>query len=103
MTYIDSFIKKGEEFVNIKKIEEIADINELYYLEGAIVINYYNKEIMGFKEWDLIVSLWTFFIGAIEEIIQGKDIAGFMFPDHYVNIVFGMSIAADFCRMGKKR
>ena len=86
MTYIDSFIKKGEEFVNIKKIEEIADINELYYLEGAIVINYYNKEIMGFKEWDLIVSLWTFLIGAIEEIIQGKDIAGFMFPDQPVEL-----------------
>ena len=42
---------------------------------------------MGFKEWDLIVSLWTFFIGAIEEIIQGKDIAGFMFPDQLVELI----------------
>ena len=87
MTYIDSFIKKGEEFVNIKEIEEIADINELYYLEGAIVIKYYNKEIMGFKEWDLIVPLWSYFIDAIEEIIQGKDTASFMFPDQPVELV----------------
>ncbi len=87
MTYIDSFIKKGEEFVNIKEIEELADINELYYLEGAIVIKYYNKEIMGFKEWDLIVPLWSYFIDAIEEIIQGKDTASFMFPDQPVELV----------------
>lgn len=86
MTYIESYIKNGEEFVNIKKNEELADINELYYLEGAIVINYYNKEIMGFKKWDLIVPLWTYFIDAIEEIIQGKDTAGFMFLDQPVEL-----------------
>lgn len=87
MIFVDSFIKKGGELINIKEIEEMADINELYYLEGAIVIKYYNKEIMGFKEWDLIVPLWSYFIDAIEEIIQGKDTAGFMFPDQPVELI----------------
>ena len=40
--------------------------------EGAIVIKYYTQEIMGLKQYDLINHLWSYFIDAIDELIEGK-------------------------------
>jgi hypothetical protein len=68
-------------FVNIKDYN-LLDVNNLDYdyLEGAIVLIHNNQELLGFKNWDLIEQLWSYFVAAIEEL-KKKEKIEFQFPD----------------------
>ncbi len=58
-----------------------------FYIEGAMYIAYYGKELIGFKHWDLIDQLCSYFINAIYEIIiKNKAFEKFCFPDQPVEV-----------------
>ncbi|MCX8523897.1 hypothetical protein OF897_08160 [Chryseobacterium formosus] len=63
-------------------------INDDFYIEGAICITYFGKELIGFKYWDLIDQLCSYFIHAIYEItINNKESEKFYFPDQPVEVI----------------
>lgn len=58
-----------------------------FYIEGAMYIAYYGKELIGFKHWDLIDQLCAYFINSIYEItIKNKEFDRFYFPDQPVEV-----------------
>lgn len=62
----------------------LSDVN---YIEGAMRVWSYGREILSFQEWDLIDQLWSYFIQAFEKIILNKaKSAFFFFPDQPLKV-----------------
>ncbi len=87
MITVETYIKNMNNFVKIGPYTDIGLVTDAFYVEGAIVIKYYTQEIMGFKQWDLIDHLWSYFIDAIDEMIGGKQETSFLFPDQPLNVI----------------
>ena len=86
MLTVETYIKHMDCFVKIEPDTDIELVTDVFYVEGAIVIKYYTQEIMGLEQWDLINHLWSYFIDAIDELIEGKWETSFLFPDQPLNI-----------------
>lgn len=70
-----------EVFVNIKDFKRLDPLLlDFNYLEGAISIKRYNKEVLGFRYWDLVDQLWEYFVDAIDRVCSDGT-AQFSFPD----------------------
>lgn len=68
-------------FVNIQNYYDLdSKLLDFDYLEGAISIRHYGKEILGFRYWDLVDQLWEYFIIALDET-HSDGMAEFNFPD----------------------
>ena len=87
MVTVETYIKHRNCFIKIEPDTDIEFITDVCYLEGAIVIKYYTQEIMGLKQYDLINHLWSYFIDAIDELIEGKRETSFWFPDQPLNVI----------------
>ena len=76
-------------FVEIDNQEGIAKLSnemDFQYIDGAIVLRYFDQVIMDFRLWDLIDQLWAYFLNIIEEFIQeGK--AQTHFPDSSIELI----------------
>lgn len=98
---VDSFILKSKDIIirdldNINK-EDFVNVNDdimkyknqldFDYLSGAIIIQYNETGIMGFREWDLIEQLWDYFIDAIDVFLKGTE-TEFQFPDQPLTVRF---------------
>lgn len=55
------------------------------YLEGAISISYFGKELMGTHYHDCIIPLWIYLLNGLEEY-HAHGIAEIWFPDTAVSI-----------------
>ena len=73
MVTVETYIKHRNCFIKIEPDTDIEFITDVCYLEGAIVIKYYTQEIMGLKQYDLINHLWSYFIDAIDELIEKNE------------------------------
>lgn len=75
-------------FINIDNEMEMKKYNQKFdfdYLNGAIIIEYYNKIIMDFSLWDLVDQLWSYFTKLVEDVVQtGYGMT--YFPDQPVKI-----------------
>ncbi|MDF9661478.1 hypothetical protein [Bacillus wiedmannii] len=78
-----NFLEYFIHFDNAKCLELVIDFD---YMEGAIIINYYGNTILGFKEWDMIDQLWSYFINAIEELFENQNDVSFYFPDQSLEV-----------------
>ena len=78
-----NFLEYFIDFDNTKCLELVIDFD---YMEGAIIINYYGNTILGFKEWDMIDQLWSYFINAIEELFENQNDVSFYFPDQPLEV-----------------
>ena len=78
-----NFLEYFIDFDNTKCLELVIDFD---YMEGAIIINYYGNNILGFKEWDMIDQLWSYFINAIEELFENQNDVSFYFPDQPLEV-----------------
>ena len=87
MVTVETYIKHMDCFVKIEPDTDIELVTDVFYVEGAIVIKYYTQEIMGLEQWDLINYLWSYFIDAIDELIEGKRETSFWFPDQPLNVI----------------
>ena len=87
MLTVETYIKHMDCFVKIEPDTDIELVTDVFYVEGAIVIKYYTQEIMGLEQWDLINHLWSYFIDAIDELIEGKWETSFLFPDQPLNVI----------------
>lgn len=95
MTDVKSYIKKDKVITSLDQIEHefseyfhpfddaeyVKHIIDYDYLEGAIIIKCDENTIMGFQYWDIMDQLWSYFVNAVEELVQGADSAAFYFPD----------------------
>lgn len=59
-------------FINFNDKKCLGLIGDFDYIEGAITIKYYENNILSFKQWDIVDQLWSYFINAIEELVEGK-------------------------------
>lgn len=58
-----------------------------FYIEGATYISYYGTELIGFKYWDLIDQLCSYFINSIYSlIIDNEESDKFYFPDQPIEV-----------------
>ncbi|MEJ5106555.1 hypothetical protein [Chryseobacterium sp. MYb328] len=58
-----------------------------FYIEGAVYITNFGKELIGFKYWDLLDQLCSYFIHSIDEITRNnKESEKFYFPDQPVDV-----------------
>ncbi|MCU5331996.1 hypothetical protein [Bacillus wiedmannii] len=78
-----NFLEYFIHFDDAKCLELVIDLDDM---EGAIVINYCGNTILGFKEWDMIDQLWSYFINVIEELLENKNDVSFYFPDQPLEI-----------------
>lgn len=63
-------------------------IDDDFYIEGAIYISHFGKDLIGFKYWDLIDQLCSYFVHSIYEItINNKESEKFYFPDQPVEVI----------------
>lgn len=59
-----------------------------FYIEGAVSVTYYGKELIGLKYWDLIDQLCAYFINSLYEmIINNQESEKFYFPDQPVEVI----------------
>ena len=75
------------EVTDIEGIRKIAQYVDKEYLEGAILLSYYDDPILSFSDWDPMVSLWIYFAMAVEEILNTGE-AHFCMPDHPGDLSF---------------
>lgn len=70
---------------NDKDIIKIKNQLDVDYLEGAIYIAYHNQIIMDYEMWDVVDTLWTYFLILIKNTIE-KNKAEIYFPDQAIQI-----------------
>lgn len=63
-----------------KELKKIARHIDKKYIDGAILLNYFDKEILTFREWDSLNYLWVYLAVAIDKLLQ-DGIASMSFPD----------------------
>ena len=63
-----------------KELKKIARHVDKKYIDGAILLNYFDKEILTFREWDSLNYLWVYLAVAIDKLLQ-DGIATMLFPD----------------------
>lgn len=94
MLHIESYIIQNKVFVidDIDNIDECLFVNitdlqsfdksklDYDYINGAIIILYNDKIILGFREWDLVDQLWYYFVDALIKL-KTENNAEFTFPD----------------------
>ena len=103
MFYVKSYIKNP--VTNILNHDDLLNNSELFfievdhinsnseyfnlidpnYLEGAIVLKYYNDIIIDFRYWDLIDQLWSYLVNMIEDISTNEIFECYL-PDQPVKI-----------------
>src|SRR5699024_2394060 len=64
---IDNLNKVIKNDIEIKRINHDLDFD---YIDGTIIIEYYDHLIMDFSLWDLVDQLWCYFIQLLEEVLQ---------------------------------
>lgn len=70
-------------FISIKDVKEVSAIKndiDLNYVEGAISLKYFDSEIFGMENWDLIDQLWSYLVNMIISVRE-KGSAKTFFPD----------------------
>jgi len=75
-------------FIDIDNEKEIIKIKpqfDLDYLEGAIHIAFNDQIIMDCRMWDLVDTLWAYFLILINDVID-KNKAEIYFPDQAIQI-----------------
>jgi hypothetical protein len=75
-------------FIDIDNEKEIVKIKkqfDLDYLEGAIYIAFNDQVIIDYTMWDLVDTLWAYFLILIKDIIE-KNKAEIYFPDQAIKI-----------------
>lgn len=100
MLQIETYIKKEGIITSLNNINKnylnyfclfdsercLKYIKDYNYIEGCIIIIYYGEYILDFKYWDIVEDLWCYIIDAIDEIMNGKQITKFLFPDQPVEV-----------------
>src|SRR5699024_11687423 len=64
---LNQFIYHINYEIEIKRINLYLDFD---YIDGIIIIEYYDNLIMDFSLWDLVDQLWCYFIQLLEEVLQ---------------------------------
>lgn len=85
----DAIINYQQYFIAIDDKNEMTKIIknvDSNYVEGAIVITYYDKKIMDFRLWDLVDQLWSYIANTIKMAILNGEAMTF-FPDQPVKII----------------
>ena len=75
-------------FVDIDNEKEIIKIKnqfDLDYLDGAICIAFNDQIIMDYEMWDLVDTLWAYFLILIKDVLE-KGKAEMYFPDQAIQI-----------------
>ncbi|MFP1961545.1 hypothetical protein [Lonsdalea quercina] len=83
MMKVDSFIKNGDDFVNVNEFK--GRIKKTDYIDGAILLTINYVEVMNTSMWDCIDQLWIYMLNALIELNSGKD-AEFYFPDQPIKV-----------------
>ena len=65
---------------NAEELKKIAKHVDKKYIDGAILLSYFDKEILTFREWDSLNYLWVYLAVAIDKLLQ-DGIASMSFPD----------------------
>ena len=86
MITIETYILHDNDFVKVAPDTDIHFITDTFYIEGAIVIKVFGQEVLGLRHWDLVDQLWSYFIDAVEELLNGRQEAGFLFPDQPLSV-----------------
>ena len=70
-------------FIDVTDAEELKKIArhvDKKYIDGAILLSYFDKEILTFREWDSLNDLWVYLAVAIDQLLQ-DGAATMLFPD----------------------
>lgn len=75
---VTTFLKTNDGFQSIDNYS--GKISDTDYIEGAIVLQIANNEILGLEQWDLVDQLWAYLREGIEEVDSRGEFKTF-FPD----------------------
>lgn len=100
MVVIKTYIKKNVKITSLDNLEQryqdyfvpcdgeecLCHISDFDYLEGVITIDCDEVVMLGFEQWDLVDQTWSYLIGAIDELMNGKGEVQFFLPDQPLKI-----------------
>lgn len=75
------FIEVGDS----DKLNNISNLLDFNYLNGAIYLEYSGSVLMDYRMWDLVDQLWAYFLNLIEEVLEKKK-GSFYFPDQPLKV-----------------
>ena len=58
------------EVTDIEGVRKIAHYIEKDYLEGAIVLSFYDEQILTFRNWDALAALWIYLVTAVDKTMD---------------------------------
>ena len=72
---------------NAEELKKIARHVDKKYIDGAILLSYFDKEILTFREWESLNYLWFYLAVAIDKLLQDGT-ASMSFPDAPMDMTF---------------
>ena len=82
---LQSFIKKGQEFIVIDEFS--GKLNDNDYIDGAIELSVDGVVLFDKNLWDCVDNLWSYILWGLEDLSAGKEhVTGF--PDQPIEIHF---------------
>ncbi|MBW7476932.1 hypothetical protein K0T92_19630 [Paenibacillus oenotherae] len=89
ITDLDDVVKLPEKY--FVEMTDLVALNGIYnqldfmYLDGAIIIKYCDKELVGFRLWDLVAHLWAYIVNVIRDFMRIGEGSTY-FPDQPVEL-----------------
>ncbi|SDW90269.1 hypothetical protein SAMN05444487_107156 [Marininema mesophilum] len=70
---------------NCKELKRLEKTLDWWYLNGAIVLKYYDTPLLDFNKWDLVDQTWTYLVQMINELEEQQE-SFRTFPDMPVKL-----------------
>lgn len=85
---VDDFRTYPDKYFNIVTSKSVSEIEDTFYIEGALVFYDNGKIVYGFEYWDLVDQLTAYFVTGIFELTVQKHVQTleFYFPDQPVKV-----------------
>lgn len=96
MVKVETLIKSGDKFISV----DIFDgyILEPDYVEGAIILQINNKEILTKELWDDVNHLWGYIVYGFEDLLKySKWKTGF--PDQPIDLALYIDEKRNYCEI----
>lgn len=82
---VTSFFRQDGRFIPIEKFN--GPFSDTNYIEGALSVTLYEKELLDTSLWDYVDQLWAYLVDGICAVAAGESF-GCYFPDQPIRIEF---------------
>lgn len=85
MLKVMTFFRHNRQFLPLDEFK--GPVLDPRYIEGALSVTIYEKELFGITQWDYIDQLWAYIVDGVFAITAGEPYSCY-FPDQPIRIAF---------------